>query len=149
MTNIAIIQAPFYADIVDMLRAGAIAVLNRATAKTTVITVPGALEIPTALAMAHHTLKDIDGFVILGCVIRGQTDHYDLVCRESARRIGDLCDRHHVCLGFGLLTVENRDQAWVRADPKQRNLGGRAARVCLDMIALKSPLTKGGHDHGR
>lgn len=134
--KIMILQAPFYPDITAMLLDGAQTVLAEThNSDSEIISVPGALEIPAALArfLPHN---DIDGFITLGCVIRGQTDHYDLVCRESLRRIGDLTDRYHLALGMGILTVNDRSQACARADPSQGDIGGRAAKACLALIAL-------------
>ncbi|MCR9149071.1 MAG: 6,7-dimethyl-8-ribityllumazine synthase [Rhodobacteraceae bacterium] len=128
------VVAPFYRDIADMLIAGARATAEAAGADIEVIEVPGALEIPTAIGMAGR-MADHDGFVALGCVIRGETTHYDTVCNDSSRGI-TLLGLQGLCIGNGILTVENRDQAVVRADPAQMDKGGGAAAAALHLIAL-------------
>jgi 6,7-dimethyl-8-ribityllumazine synthase len=99
-----------------------------------VIEVPGALEIPSAIAMAER-LAEYDGYVALGCVIRGETTHYDTVCNDSSRAIS-LLGLQGACIGNGILTVENRAQAEVRADPAGQNKGGGAAAAALHLVAL-------------
>ena len=103
--------------------------------------VPGAFEIPAAIGMAADGGgRPFDGYVALGCVIRGETSHYDYVCGESARALQDLAKGRGLAIGYGILTVENRDQAVERAAPGRRNKGGEAAAACLSMIALKRRL---------
>lgn len=142
--TILIIDARFYDDIADALLAGATEVLDAAGAKVTRISVPGVLEIPAALAMALAAMEnggaEYDGFVLLGCVIRGETSHYDIVANESARAVMELVVDAALPLGNGILTVENRAQAWARADVAQKNKGGVAARAALDMIAIRDQL---------
>jgi len=139
--KILIIDARFYDDIADALLSGAMKVLDDAGADVTRVSVPGVLEIPGALAMALAAMEsgtdDYDGVVVLGCVIRGETSHYDIVANESARAIMELVIDAALPLGNGILTVENRDQAWARADTAQKNKGGAAAQAALDMIAVR------------
>ncbi|MCC4245803.1 6,7-dimethyl-8-ribityllumazine synthase [Stappia indica] len=139
--RILIIDARFYDDIADALVAGAMEVLEGQGADVTRVSVPGVLEIPAALAMALAAMEagtaDYDGFVLLGCVIRGETTHYDIVANESARAVMELTIDAALPLGNGILTVENGEQAWVRADPAKKNKGGAAAQAALDMIAIR------------
>ncbi|MBI1274974.1 6,7-dimethyl-8-ribityllumazine synthase [bacterium] len=134
--HILILEARFYDHISDKLAAGAIAALEAAGASYDRVTLPGALEIPPAIAMAAAT-GNYDGYVALGCVIRGETFHFDVVCNESARGIMDLGIQHKLAIGNGILTVENEKQALERADPKKMNKGAGAAEACLALIALK------------
>ncbi|MEX0839611.1 MAG: 6,7-dimethyl-8-ribityllumazine synthase [Parvibaculum sp.] len=141
--HILIIEARFYEDIADELARGAIAAIEARGATWQRISVPGVLEIPAAIkyaidAMAHGAFtKAIDGFVTLGCVIRGETTHYDIVSNESARALMDIAVDRSLALGNGIQTVENEAQAWARAKVDQKNKGGGAANACLDMIELK------------
>jgi 6,7-dimethyl-8-ribityllumazine synthase len=135
--RILIVEARYYAHISDELLKGAKAALEAAGATFDVIGVPGALEIPAAVALAEKGGRGFDGYVALGCVIRGETSHYEHVCQESARGLQDLAFRQHVALGFGILTCENEAQALARASVDKRNKGGEAARACLAMVALK------------
>ncbi len=98
---------------------------------------PGAFEIPAAIQFAHLSRAGFDGYVALGCVIRGETSHYDLICAECARGLQDLAVRERLAIGFGVLTVENEAQAMARARIDRKNKGGEAARACLAMIDLK------------
>lgn len=134
--HILILEARFYDHISDMLAAGAIAALEAAGATYERATLPGALEIPPAIALAAAT-GHYDGYVALGCVIRGETYHFDVVCNESARGIMDLGIRQKLAIGNGILTVEDEKQALERADPKKMNKGAGAAKACLTLIALK------------
>lgn len=138
--HIMIVEARFYEDIADELVKGAIAVLEAAGATYERHAVPGCFEIPAAIGFAQKSSKEIEGFVALGCVIRGETTHYDYVCSESARGIQDLATNHQLAIGYGILTVENRDQAWVRAAVDMGNKGGKAAEAALRMVALKREL---------
>lgn len=139
--RILIIDARFYDDIADALVAGAMEVLEGQGADVTRVSVPGVLEIPAALAMALAAMEagtaDYDGFVLLGCVIRGETTHYDIVANESARAVMELTIDAALPLGNGILTVENGEQAWARADPSKKNKGAAAAQAALDMIAIR------------
>ncbi len=132
--KLLIIVAPYYKDITDGLVAGAKAEIEAAGGTYDVIEVPGALEIPTAIGIAAR-MSNFDGYVALGCVIRGETTHYDTVCNDSSRAITLLGLQGH-CIGNGILTVENYDQAAVRSDPKDQNKGGGAAAAALHLIAL-------------
>lgn len=134
--TILIVTAPYYKDISDVLETGARDVLAKAGYAAQTITVPGAFEIPAAIAFAHSSRR-FEGYVALGCVIRGETTHYDYVCGESARGLQDLALREHLAIGYGILTVENMEQAKLRADLKQGNKGGEAAQACLTMMAIK------------
>jgi 6,7-dimethyl-8-ribityllumazine synthase len=138
--HIMIVEARFYEDIADELVKGAIAVLEAAGATYERHAVPGCFEIPAAIGFAQKSSKEIEGFVALGCVIRGETTHYDYVCSESARGIQDLATNHQLAIGYGILTVENRDQAWVRAAVDMGNKGGKAAEAALRMVVLKREL---------
>lgn len=136
--RILIVVARFYDDIADALIRGAVDALTEAGADHDIVEVPGAFEIPAAISMALADRASVqhDGFVTLGCVIRGETTHYDYVCGESARGLQDLAIAHRLPIGYGILTCENRDQAWARADPDRGNKGADAARACLTMVRL-------------
>jgi 6,7-dimethyl-8-ribityllumazine synthase len=129
-----IVVAPYYKDIADNQIAGAIAEIEAAGGTYEMVEVRGALEIPTAIAIADRT-SNFDGYVALGCVIRGETTHYDTVCNDSSRAI-QLMGLQGLCIGNGILTVENRPQAEVRANPGEMNKGGGAAAAALHLIAL-------------
>ena len=135
-----IVEARFYDDLADALLAGAKAALASAGATFDVVTVAGALEIPAAVAMALKGRTPYDGFVALGCVIRGETTHYDTVANESARGLMDISVAFAVPVGNGILTVENEAQAWARARATEGDKGGFAARAALTMLALKQGL---------
>lgn len=142
MTQILIVEARFYEDIADELVSGAAARLEEAGARVDRVAVPGAFEIPAAIAMANraasHGGTAYDGFIALGCVIRGETSHYDYVCGESARGLQDLAIREGLAIGYGILTVENAEQAWARASVAgNKNKGRDAAEACLAMLDLK------------
>lgn len=132
--KLLIVVAPYYKDITDNMVAGARAIAASCGAEVDLIEVPGALEVPTAIAMAERQAK-YDGYVALGCVIRGETTHYDTVCNDSSRAIS-LLGLQGACIGNGILTVENRAQAEVRADPAGQNKGGGAAAAALHLIAI-------------
>jgi 6,7-dimethyl-8-ribityllumazine synthase len=142
--HLLIIEARFYEDLSDELAAGAIAALKRAGASYQRVAVPGALEIPAALAMALEAEEDggthYDGFVCLGCVIRGETYHFDIVAGQSARALMELAVDEALAVGNGILTVENEAQAWARARVSEGNKGGAAAEAALTMIALRGRL---------
>lgn len=138
--HIVIIEARYYDTIADNLLSSARKELEAAGAEIEVITVPGAFEIPAAISFYLHTKRSIDGVVTLGCVIRGETSHYDHICDSVSIKLQDLATEHELPLGFGILTCENRGQAEVRADPTQKDYGGKAAKAVLDMIALKQKL---------
>jgi 6,7-dimethyl-8-ribityllumazine synthase len=132
--KLLIVVAPYDKDIADNQIAGAIAEIEAAGGPYEMVEVPGALEIPTAIAIAART-SNFDGYVALGCVIRGETTHYDTVCNDSSRAI-QLMGLQGLCIGNGILTVENRPQAEVRANPGEMNKGGGAAAAALHLIAL-------------
>lgn len=132
---ILIVESRFYPDISDLLLAGTTAALRAVGQNYKVVTVPGALEIPGAIARAADS-GAFDGYVALGCVIRGETSHYDTVCNESARGLMDLCVRERLAIGNGILTVENRQQALLRADPNRSNKGAGAAEACLALMGI-------------
>ena len=134
--HILVAEARFYEDIADELMLGACAVLDDAGATYETVAVPGAFEIPAAFRMAEESGR-FDGYVALGCVIRGETSHYDYVCGESARGLMSLSTRYGVAIGYGILTTENREQAWMRASRAEKNKGGFAAETCLRMAALR------------
>ena len=135
MAKFLIVEARFYAHLNDMLIAGARGALEAAGHKVGVITVPGALEIPGAIALAAESDR-YDGFVGIGVVIRGETYHFEIVAGESARGIMALT-MDGLAIGNGVLTVENEEQALVRADPKQKDKGGEAAKAALALLAIR------------
>ena len=132
--KLLIVVAPYYRDIADQLIAGAKGIAAQCGAEVEVVEVPGALEVPTAIAMAERQAK-FDGYVALGCIIRGETTHYDTVCNDSSRALS-LLGLQGACIGNGILTVENRGQAEVRADAAGQNKGGGAAAAALHLVAL-------------
>ena len=134
--RVLVVEARYYPHINNMLLAGARAVLDAAGAVADHAVVPGALEIPPAIALAHRS-GPFDAFVALGCVIRGETTHYDLVAGDSCRGITDLGVREGALIGNGILTVENEGQALSRADPAIQDKGGGAARAALILLALR------------
>lgn len=135
MADILIVEARFYAHLNDMLIAGARAALEAEGHKVEVLTVPGALEIPGAIALAAESDR-YDAFVAIGVVIRGETYHFEIVAGESARAIMALT-MDGIAIGNGILTVENEAQALVRADPTQKDKGGEAAKAALALLALQ------------
>ena len=141
--HVLIVEARYYTDICDELAGGAIAALEAEGATYERIEVPGAFEVPTAIAIVIRSLdfyaghRRYDGYVALGCVIRGETSHYDYVCGESARKLQDLAADHALALGYGILTCENAEQAWARAARDKKDKGGEAARACLRMLDVK------------
>jgi 6,7-dimethyl-8-ribityllumazine synthase len=134
MARILIVEARFYAHLNDMLIAGAKAVIASAGHEAEVLTVPGALEVPGAIALAAESGL-YDAFVAIGVVIRGETYHFEIVAGESARAIMALT-MDGIAIGNGILTTENEEQALVRADPAQKDKGGEAARAALALLAL-------------
>lgn len=135
-TRVLLVVGPFYREIADLLISGARARLAQAGASAEIVEVPGALEIPGAVALAAQSGR-YDGYVGLGCVIRGETTHYETVCEESARGLMDLTLRG-LAVGNGILTVETRKQAVKRADPDRANKGAGAADAALALIALRA-----------
>jgi len=146
--RVLIVEARYYADISDALLAGAQRVLQAEGVESDVISVPGALEIPGAIAMAssagHHAGPTFDAFVALGCVIRGETTHYEIVSNESARGLMDLTTSQRLAIGNGILTVENEAQAWARVDSsKVEHKGENAAKAAVAMVRLRRQLNLG------
>ncbi|MGB0907909.1 MAG: 6,7-dimethyl-8-ribityllumazine synthase [Maricaulaceae bacterium] len=139
--KILVIEARYYEGISDALLEGALDALQKGGAEITKVTVPGALEIPHVISYAHAAEAGFDGYVALGCVIRGETTHYDYVCEESARALMDLAVDHQLAVGNGIITVENEDQAWARAKMSEKDKGGFAANAVLKMIKIRSELS--------
>jgi 6,7-dimethyl-8-ribityllumazine synthase len=136
-----IVEARFYNDIADALLTGASYVLEQAGAQFDCLSVPGALEIPAAIAMAVDAARPpYDGVVALGCVIQGETYHFEIVADQSARALMDLAVSERLAVGNGILTVDTRAQAMVRASADDRNKGAAAAHAALAMAALKRKL---------
>ncbi len=138
--HLLVIDAPYYSHISKNLMQGVKAVFNKAGATYDYVTVSGVLEIPAAVSIAVSSGKAYDGYVVIGCVIRGETTHYEIVSNESARALMDLAVEHRLALGNGIQTVENEAQALVRAKVSGKNKGGGAAEAALAMIALKEEL---------
>ena len=136
MKKILIIQATFYQNISALLLAGATKKITELGYEFEVITVPGALEIPAVIAFVKESKKYV-GYIALGCVIRGETTHYETVCQESARGLNDLAINYQLAIGNGIITVENEEQASQRADIKKLDKGGFAVEACLSIISLK------------
>lgn len=141
--HVLIVEARYYEHIADELLKGATAALDAAGVPYDKVSVPGAFEIPAAIRYAiksrefNPVRRRFDGYIALGCVIRGETAHFDYVCQECARGIQDLINHYTLAVGFGVLTVDNEQQAMERASIKKRNKGAEAANTCLKMIALK------------
>lgn len=138
--RILIVVAPYYRDIAADLLSGARAMIERAGCEHETIEVPGALEVPVAIRIAHRQ-GDWDGYVALGCVIRGETTHYDTVCNDSSRALM-LLGLDTACIGNGILTVENHQQAAERADPGGQDKGGGAAAAALHLVSLARSITR-------
>jgi 6,7-dimethyl-8-ribityllumazine synthase len=145
--HILIVEAPYYAHIAVHLRQGAERALAAAGATHEVISVPGAFEIPAAIGLVAKATNQYDGFVALGCVIRGETTHYDHICAESARGLQDLAVHGGLAIGYGILTVENEAQALARAPAERRDKGGEAVRACLALVELKRRFAGEENDH--
>lgn len=145
--KILVIEARYYTEISDALLAGALDALQAGKANITKVTVPGALEIPHVISMAEAANCGYDGYVALGCVIRGETTHYDYVCGESARALMDLAVDNQLAIGNGIITVENEDQAWARAKKDKKDKGGFAANAVLKMIKIRSELKLSAADN--
>lgn len=144
--RILIVEARFYEDIADHLVKGAVQELTAQGAGYKRVIVPGVLEIPAVIRFAIRSMElratdmRFAGYVVLGCAIRGETDHYDHVAREAMSGIQDLALEYSLAVGNGILTVANRDQAMARARVDMKNLGGKAAKACLRMIDIKREL---------
>ena len=132
--RILVVESRYYPEIADALISGAEREIKRNGAALERVVVPGAFEIPGAIALAAGRY---DGFIALGCVIRGETTHYDYVCGESARGLMDLAVRDKLAIGYGIVTVDNTDQAWARVALDRGDKGGDAAHACLAMVALQ------------
>jgi len=143
MHRILIVNSPYYAHISDELEKGAREALEASGENVTIetIMVPGAFEVPGAIAMAADSAK-YDGYIALGCVIRGETSHYDYVCGESARGLMYLSTDRRLAIGYGIVTVENEAQALARAERKQKNKGKDAAVACLEMLKLRKKFVR-------
>ena len=144
--RVVIVEARFYDDLQDALLAGAKAQLDAAGVGYDVVSVPGALEIPAAIAIALDAAKrngrDYDGAIALGCVIRGDTFHFEIVAMESSRALMDLAVNRSLPLGNGIITVDTDAQAWARAKASELDKGGDAARAAIAMIRIKQRLAK-------
>jgi 6,7-dimethyl-8-ribityllumazine synthase len=134
--HLLIVEARFYDEIADLLLEGASRALESAGASFDRVTVPGALEVPAAIRLALDG-ADYDAFVALGCVIRGETSHYDIVAGESARGLMDLAVKRGALIGNGILTTDDGRQARLRADPDGKDKGGAAARAALALLQIK------------
>ncbi|MBN9538174.1 MAG: 6,7-dimethyl-8-ribityllumazine synthase [Reyranella sp.] len=135
--RILIVESPYYTEIAEALVEGAVREIEKNGAKAERVAVPGAFEIPGAIALAASKKgRRYDGYVALGCVIRGETSHYDYVCGESARGLMDLAVQQKLAIGYGIVTVNTMDQAKARAFTDRGDKGGDAAHACLAMVAL-------------
>jgi 6,7-dimethyl-8-ribityllumazine synthase len=139
MIRVLIVDADFYRDLAAEMVRGAMTELDARGISYDRVSVPGALEIPTAISIASKRVDGpaYDGYVALGCVIRGETSHYDIVCGESARGLAELALTRDLAIGNGILTVDNSDQAWARAGVHGKNKGRDAVVACLSLVDLK------------
>jgi 6,7-dimethyl-8-ribityllumazine synthase len=141
--HVMIVEAPFYTDIAELQLRGAKEVLDRVNATYEIVSVPGALEIPAAVSFAIKALdfdpvrRRSEGYIALGCVLKGATRHDEIVAAEATRCLQDLALRHALALGNGILACDTKEQALERADPARLNRGGAAAEACLRMLDLK------------
>lgn len=144
--TVLIAESRFYEDIADELVKGATAVLDKAGIAYVRHAVPGVYEVPATIRFAIRSMEvgsapvRYSGFVALGCVIRGETDHYEHICREASRALMDLAITYSIALGFGILTCATYEQAWARASIDDRDKGGDAARACVRMMEVKKAL---------
>ena len=144
--RVLIVEARFYSDLADEMAKGAIAALDKAGILHDRVAVPGTFEVPAAIRFAlrametHSATSNYSGFIALGTVIRGETDHYDNICREVSRALMDIAVKQSVALGFGILTCETKEQAEARADISRGDKGADAAQACLRMMDLKKEL---------
>jgi 6,7-dimethyl-8-ribityllumazine synthase len=145
--RILIVEARFYEDIADALLAGATRALQKAGAVFDRVSVPGSLEVAPAIVIAADAAdrsgRPYDGAVALGCVIRGETLHFEIVSQESARALLELSVARRLPIGNGILTVDTNAQAWTRARPEEADKGGDAARAALSLVRLKRRLAMG------
>lgn len=139
---VLIVESRYYPEIADDLARGAGAALEKAGVPYERLAVSGVFEIPAAIRLIGRSRRGrgIGGYIALGCVIRGETDHYDHICREASRALMDLTTEDGLAVGFGILTCPTAEHARVRAAPDKKNKGAEAAKACLDMMALKSEL---------
>ncbi|MBL0318194.1 MAG: 6,7-dimethyl-8-ribityllumazine synthase [Alphaproteobacteria bacterium] len=137
MARVLLVVAQFYEDLASQLVQGACHELHNLGMDYDTVNVPGTLEIPAAISFSLQH-ESYDGYIALGCVIRGETSHYDVVCQSVTAGINHLVLTHKLPLGFGVITAENMEQAANRADPSLRNYGGKAARACIEMMKLKA-----------
>jgi 6,7-dimethyl-8-ribityllumazine synthase len=135
--HILIVEALFYTHIAELMRRGAERALTGAGATYEIVQVPGSFEIPAAIGIAARATNRFDGYVALGCVIRGETTHYDHICAESARGLQDLAVGRGLAIGYGILTCENEAQALARAAPEGRDHAGAAVRACLAIVEVR------------
>ena len=137
--KVLIVDANFYEDLASELVRGAVAELEKMGISYERISVPGALEIPSAISLVSqgNEAKLFAGYIALGCVIRGETSHYDIVCGESARGLSKLALDKNLAIGNGILTVDNWEQAWARASVIKKNKGRDAAIACLSLVEIK------------
>ena len=151
--RILVVEARFYDDLADELVRGTLEVIAAAQATAEVLTVDGALEIPATVAIALEAAeragRPFDAVVALGCVIRGETGHYDIVAGESARALMDLSVQRRIPVGNGILTVENEAQAWTRARVNELNKGGEAAEAALAVLRIKRGMAEARHGQAR
>jgi len=146
--RILIVEGRFYSELSDELLRGAVDAITAVGAEYEVITVPGALEIPAVIAIAEEagrrpTGGPYDGYGGLGCWIRGETYHFEIVSNESSRGLMDLAVRNGLAIGNGILTVEDEEQAWARARVSEGDKGGGAARACLEVLSIRNSLGQG------
>lgn len=140
MAHFLIAEARFYTDLADELAAGAVEALESAGHTYQRVAVPGALEIPGAILAAHRGNTHFDGHIALGVVIRGETTHYDIVSEQSCRALMDLTLDPGLAIGNGIQTVENRDQAWARANRSEKNKGAGAAQAAMALAAIQKEM---------
>ena len=138
--KVMLVCSPYYKDITDNLVNGALDVLTSNSVDYKIINVPGALEIAPAIKLIMDKSLIFDGFIALGCVIKGETYHFEIVANESSRALSNLSLNHSIPIGNGILTVSNKDQAIKRADPLQLNKGADAALACLSLINIKNSI---------
>ena len=140
MAHFLIAEARFYTDLADELAAGAIEALEADGHTYERVAVPGALEIPGAMMIGYRNPKAYDGYIALGVVIRGETSHYDIVSDQSSRALMDLTLNPGLAIGNGIQTVENSEQAWVRANRSEKNKGAGAAKAAMALAALRTSM---------
>ena len=139
--RVLVATSRYYSEISSELETGCLETLEAAGCNVEVIEVPGAFEVPGIIAMAADSGR-YDGYVALGCVVRGETNHYDYVCGESARGLMTLAVERRLAIGYGILTVENQDQARMRADRAGKNKGAEAAKACLAMVDMRKKFVR-------